>query len=666
MNKINSKTTNSNIKIINENYFNVNKIINEKTKQIELLNQIINEKNETIKNITNSQSWKIIQSLRYILNKIKNSNTKININTNFLSSNKNKFEDWIQENNIISNIEKKSILKKLNDWSNDPNQLPLISIIMPTYNPNINWFVQAIESVRNQIYPNWQLCIADDASTDSKVIELLEQYSNKDSRIEFISRKKNGHISAASNSALELVKGNWIALLDHDDLITEDALFWIVSYINKNPNVKLLYSDEAKTNEHNELLDPYFKSDWNFDLFYGHNMICHLGVYKTEVIKEINGYRLGYEGAQDYDLALRFIEKINSSEIIHIPKILYYWRIHSNSTAGSADAKPYAEDAGANALNDHFKRTKIQATTTPSKYGYLTHYNLPTALPSATIIIRFPDFYYNVSLSLIINDIINNTDYKNFNILIVSANETLINDLTIPKEQNKIELMLVDKGTNLSSSELLKKVVERVNNQVLVFFDPKAYLKNSNWLEILISNAIRSEIGAVGPKLFYPDDTIYSTGLVLGLNNFADSLYKHQAADYNGYMSKAQLAQNISAVSLKCLAVEKHKLVLSQALDVSFNFELLQEINLCLSLSSHLFRTLWTPLSEAYYFESNLFIHHQELENDKYQHLLAKETEYLKYKWKNYFDNDPFYNPNLSLTQDNCTIANKSRFLKNY
>ena len=219
---------------------------------------------------------------------------------------------------------------------------PLISVVMPCYNPKPEWLREAIESVRRQIYPHWELCIADDASTDPTIRSIMEDYSRRDARIRVVFRSINGHISAASNSALALAAGEYVALLDHDDILAEQALFWVAEAINRHPDAGLIYSDEDKITESGIRRDPNFKCDWNYDLFLSQNMICHLGVYKAWLLCKIGGFREELEGAQDYDLALRFIEQLYPSQIVHIPRVLYHWRVHQNSAAQNANAKPYA------------------------------------------------------------------------------------------------------------------------------------------------------------------------------------------------------------------------------------------------------------------------------------------------------------------------------------
>ncbi|MFN2304404.1 MAG: glycosyltransferase family 2 protein, partial [Anaerolineales bacterium] len=266
-------------------------------------------------------------------------------------------------------------LQRFQEQLSELELTPTISILMPVYNPTLDYLDEAIQSVRNQVYPHWELCIADDASTQSGVHALIQSQIESDARIKVIFREQNGHISAASNSALALATGAYVALLDHDDRLHPLAILRVVQAINKNPQCEVIYSDEDKLTAKGKRIDPYYKSDFDYDLLLGQNMISHLGVYRTETVREVGGFRLSYEGSQDYDLVLRVIEKVNPHQIIHIPKVLYHWRISEQSVATNIGMKPYALDAGAHALRDHLKREKITASVeTFRNFGYRIYY----------------------------------------------------------------------------------------------------------------------------------------------------------------------------------------------------------------------------------------------------------------------------------------------------
>jgi len=291
---------------------------------------------------------------------------------------------------------------------------------MPVYNANLKWLDEAINSVVEQTYSNWELCIADDCSTKPEVKAALKAYAANNPKIRVVFREVNGHISAASNSALDLAKGDWVILLDQDDLLHRNALACVANKIYQNPLCQLIYSDEDKIDERGNRFNPYFKSDWNPDLFYSHNMFSHLGCYKLSLLKEIGGFRTGFEGAQDYDLALRCTEKIPLESVQHIPHVLYHWRVHSASTASGAAAKPYAMLAGERAINDHLSRLKKSAYTKLVGHGYRVRYQLPENNPLVSIIIPTHNQYD--LLENCISSILNITKYSNYEIIIIDNN----------------------------------------------------------------------------------------------------------------------------------------------------------------------------------------------------------------------------------------------------
>jgi glycosyltransferase involved in cell wall biosynthesis len=241
----------------------------------------------------------------------------------------NNYDNWVRKHDTLTPELRERVARRVAAMT----ERPLISVIMPTYNPNPAWLREAIESVRAQIYPDWELCIADDASTSREVRETLEAYSRSDARIKVIFRPQNGHISASSNSAIELASGPWLALMDHDDLLPAHALSCVAECIAANPGVRLIYSDEDKIDEGGHRFGPYFKPDWNIDLFRSQNMFSHLGVLSTDLVRAVGGFRVGLEGSQDWDLVLRCIERVEARQIRHIPRVLYHWRVHGESTA---------------------------------------------------------------------------------------------------------------------------------------------------------------------------------------------------------------------------------------------------------------------------------------------------------------------------------------------
>ncbi|MBT8070253.1 MAG: glycosyltransferase, partial [Gammaproteobacteria bacterium] len=325
----------------------------------------------------------------------------------------NDYTEWVRRFDTLTDDERRHLRNSADKLS----LKPVISVLMPTYNTKLEWLEQAVNSVREQLYEHWELCIADDASTSNALKTYLSQLSESDPRIKVVFREQNGHISAASNSALEVCSGDWVALMDHDDLLAEHALYHVAVAVNQKPEAQLIYSDEDKIGIDGARTDPYFKCDWNPELLLSQNMISHLGVYRREIMQKIGGFREGFEGSQDHDMVLRYTEDIDGRHIVHIPRVLYHWRKHADSTASAADSKPYAAIAGEKAVQEHLDRQMIKAKVEGQRYGYRIYFDLPQPEPSVTIIV--PTRNGAERLRDCIESIKSNTLYDNYRTLVV-------------------------------------------------------------------------------------------------------------------------------------------------------------------------------------------------------------------------------------------------------
>lgn len=529
---------------------------------------------------------------------------------------------------------------------------PLMSVVVPVFNPPVKWLEACIKSVLCQRYSRWELCIADDASCDPAVRRLLEDFSRVDGRIKVCFRPQNGHISAASNSALALVKGNWVVLLDHDDLLAPGALGQVADAIKQHPEARLLYSDVDKIDEAGERSDPYFKCDWNQDLFYSQNMFSHLGVYQTSLVREVGGFRLGYEGSQDYDLALRCIERIKPSQIHHIPHVLYHWRIHADSTAHSSDAKPYAMVAGERALNDHFGRLGVKAKAESVGHGYRVRYALPDQLPMVSLII--PTRNGGKLLRQCVDSILAKTSYATYEIIIVdngSDERATLRYLESISADPRIRVLRDVRPFNYSA--LNNAAVKLARGDVIGLVNDDVEVINPDWLSEMVSHALRPEVGAVGARLWYGDDTIQHAGVVLGIHGIAGHVHRYLPKGNVGYCSRAALIQAFSAVTGACLVVRKAVYGevggLDEALAVACN-----DIDLCLRLRAAGYRNIYTPYAELYHHESASRGFDDTPEK---QARSAKEVAFMHARWGSALLNDPCYNPNLTLDFEDFSLA---------
>jgi glycosyltransferase involved in cell wall biosynthesis len=544
----------------------------------------------------------------------------------------------------------KTMLKSFRDgWT--------ISIVMPTYNTEKVFLQRAIESVLAQSYSNWELCIADDASSEPHVRPLLEEYAQRDTRIKVTFRQQNGHISAASNSALALATGKYVALMDHDDELSPHALLFVMETINRKPFAQIIYSDEDKIDEQGNRLEPHFKSEWNPDLFFSQNYVSHLGVYRRELLRLINGFRTGVEGSQDQDLMLRCLPFIKSTEVLHIPKVLYHWRITEGSTAFSAEEKKYTITAGITALENFFysqdrEDIRVEAGLWPNTYR--VRYPIPRPEPLVSLLIPTRDRLE--LLQSCIEGILKKTTYSNYEIVILDNEsieaETLSFFSEIQAKHTCVRVLHYHNPFNFSA--INNYGVENAKGDLVGLINNDIEVINPDWLSEMVSHALRPEIGCVGAKLYYEDETIQHAGVIVGLGGVAGHSHKYFHRNSPGYHGRLKIIQNLSAVTAACLVVRK---------DVYEEVGGLEEINLrvafndvdfCLKVREAGYRNLWTPYAELYHFESKS----RGTENTpEKQARFNREIEYMKSKWGETLKQDPFYSPNLTLAREDFSIG---------
>jgi GT2 family glycosyltransferase len=538
--------------------------------------------------------------------------------------------------------------------------LPLISVLLPVYNSNLKWLRRAILSVQKQLYPHWELCVVDDASTDRKLWPYLQRCARRDPRIKVMRRTENGHISAASNDALRLANGDFVALLDHDDELAPTALYFVAVALNKNRDLQLLYSDEDKLDAQNRRCEPYFKSDWNPELFLAQNFISHLSVYRTDLLRRLGGFRIGFEGSQDYDLVLRCIEQIRPSEIKHLPWVLYHWRAGDHSTASNATAKPYAQEAARRAVQEHLERTRIASTVVPSHGVYLqTKYALPTERPMVSIIIPTRDQVS--SLRKCLDSIFEKTDYREYEVIVLDNESYDSETLEFLAELTKYDRVRVERieGT-FNYSRLNNRGVELSRGSLIGLLNNDVEVINDDWLSEMVSRAMQPEVAMVGARLWYPNGTIQHAGVILGAGGIAGHAHVGLRRGEPGYFARANLAQNVSAVTTACALVRREVYLqlggFDEKLAVTFN-----DIDFGLRLREAGYWIVWTPHAELIHHESSS--RGFDDSTPKQVRFLA-EVDYMKAKWADMLQRDPFYNPNLSLGENLFTLAFPPRTTK--
>jgi O-antigen biosynthesis protein len=531
---------------------------------------------------------------------------------------------------------------------------PLISVVLPVYNTPPQFLRAALDSVIAQSYPHWQLCIADDCSTEPHVRDILDLYAGRDSRISVVYRNSNGHIAQASNTALSLARGEWIALLDHDDCLHPMALHVVAEAIAANPDAALIYTDEDKIDQINTRYEPYFKCDYNYELLLAHNMLSHLAVYRRDLIEDSGGFRSGFDGAQDYDLALRAVERISSHQVLHLPRVLYHWRAHTESTALKPSAKPYAREAARRAIAEHLQRRGVRGTVVPAPGAPAWNrvkYALANTNPKVSIVICTRD---RVDLlAPCVDSIIQRSTYTNYEVLIVDNGS--IEEATfrlferLPSERFRV---LRDEAP-FNFSVLNNRAVQCSNGEYICLLNNDIEILTPDWMEEMLSFSMQPDVGAVGARLWYPNGGLQHAGVVLGLAGVANHVHRNLKRGDLGYFGRAALHQSFSAVTGAALMVKKsiYEEVqgLDEALQVTFN-----DIDFCLRVREAGYRNVWTPYAEM--------IHHESASRgqDTTPNKKARaehESSLMKQRWGELLRRDPAYSLNLSLETEDLRIA---------
>ncbi|HEY1944484.1 MAG TPA: glycosyltransferase [Roseiarcus sp.] len=540
---------------------------------------------------------------------------------------------------------------------------PLISVVMPVYNPPIAFLRQAIESVMAQSYENWELCIANDASPDPEVARTLDKIAAADKRIKVLHRKKNGNICAASNSALELATGEFVALMDHDDILHETALYEIAVEIDAHPDVDVIYSDEDKISENGVRHSPFFKPDFNPDLLLGQNTINHLAVYRRALMARIGGFRPGFEGSQDHDLILRAWAASSSHRIRHIPAALYHWRQGTQAPSFSESRLEQCTRAARQAIQDFLDREGegaiVVAAPKASRYSRVIR-KIPEPKPLVSVIVLTKD--RADLLSVCADGVLNRTDYPNIELLIVDhqSKEQATRDLFGTLERDPRVTILPYAG-EFNFSAMNNMAVSAAKGTILALLNNDIEVMEPGWLGEMVSHAVRPEVGAVGAKLYYADGRLQHAGVVIGVGGVAGHSFLFEGREALGYFGQATLTRAVSAVTGACLVVRKSVFLEARGLDAEAFPIAFNDIDFCLKVQSKGYRNVWTPFAEL--------VHHESLsrgyeDTPEKKARFARECANFRDRWAAVIENDPYYNPNLSLRSSKYDVAEISRRLK--
>lgn len=547
------------------------------------------------------------------------------------------YKEWY-ENHKVSQEELEKQKKKVFVYA------PKISILVPVYNTPQVFLKQMLQSVRKQTYANWELCIANANPDNDEVKQILEICTKKDDRIKVVNVPENEGIAQNTNRALDIATGEFIGLLDHDDLLEENALYEIVSCLNKKKETDVLYTDEDKvTTDLDEYFLPNFKPDFNLDMLRANNYICHFFVAKKELIEKVGGFRAEYNGAQDYDLILRCTEQ--AQNVAHIAKILYHWRVHKESTADNPLSKMYAYEAGKKAIEGHLARchTDGEVLQTDNLGFYRVKYPVK-GKPLVSILI--PNKDQVDTLDKCLQSIEERTDYDNYEIIIIENNSTEQKTFDYYNQicNDKIRVVYWKKEFNYSAINNFG--VDQAKGEYLLLLNNDMEVISRDWMSELLGHCQRPEVGAVGARLYYPDDTVQHAGIIIGIGGVAGSVFVGMKRGYTGYMHRAAIQQDLSAVTAACMMIKRSVFEeagrLEEQLKVAFN-----DVDLCLKIRKNGYLIVYDPYVELYHYESKT----RGAEDTKEKvRRFQSEIEYMRCHWIDILKNgDPAYNPNLTL-----------------
>lgn len=529
---------------------------------------------------------------------------------------------------------------------------PKISIVVPTYNTPINFLCDMIDSVINQSYTNWELCIADGNSSNKETINTLNKYADKYPNIVVNFLQENKMISRNTNEGLKLVTGDYIGLLDHDDLLEPDALFEIVSLLNKK-EYDMIYSDEDKTNEDASLFfTPHYKPDFSQFTLRSYNYITHFTVIKKEIMDKVGEFDYHCDGAQDFDMFLRVSDE--TKNIGHISKVLYNWRVHENSTAASADAKDYVINAGILALEKHLKRCNIKGKVTNGLFA--TSYKIDYAIennPLVSIVIPSKDHIDDLKKCLkSIKDKTRNTNYE---IIIVENNSEDNETFTFyDKINNKDNIKVLKWEKEFNYSAINNFGVKYAKGEYILLLNNDVEIINKDWLNEMLMLATQENVGTVGAKLYFDDNTIQHAGIIMGIGGVAGHSHKYFDKESFGYFGRLKVVQNLSAVTAACLLIKKSVYEEVGGLDETFKVAF-NDVDFCMKVLAKGYHNIFTPYAQLYHYESKS----RGLE-DTEEKIKRFNSEIMRFKdkWGLWME-DPYYNLNLSNMVEDFSLREK-------
>lgn len=522
---------------------------------------------------------------------------------------------------------------------------PVFSVVIPVYKPDLVFFWRCVQSVRAQIYPYWELCLCDDGSQDLRLTSLLERLAALDPRITVTRLENNGGISAATNAAIALSTGDFIAFMDHDDELTPEALAEVAIALSRDPLADVLYTDEDKIDEQNRRYAPFFKPGWSPDYLLTCAYTGHLSVVRRKLVAEVGGLRSEFDGSQDHDLMMRVTER--ARHVVHLPKVLYHWRAIAGSAASSSDAKPWAHRAGFAAVQATLDRREELGDVLPGAFaGARRVRRRILGTPLVSIVIPFRDG--GVLLDACVRSIDELAGYDSRQLVLVDNGswepETLA---LIAQLEQRDDVVVLHDASPFNWSRLNNVAARRCDGDMLLFLNNDVEARSEGWLGAMVEHAQRAEVGAVGARLLYPDGSLQHAGLIIGMGGVAGHAFRYCPEWYPAYFGMAKVVRNYSAVTGACLLVRRSTFNevggFDEELAVAYN-----DVDFCLRIRDRGYLIVYTPYAEL--------VHHESLSRGGGSD--GDEDLVMLQRWRKVFEEgDPYYNSNLSLGYSEFRIA---------
>ncbi|GAA4485914.1 glycosyltransferase family 2 protein [Gluconacetobacter asukensis] len=564
------------------------------------------------------------------------------------------YERWVAEQGMITAADEAAMRA---DIARFPYR-PLLSVVMATYETPEPYLRAAIASLQSQIYADWELCVADDGSSAPHVTRILDEIAASDPRVHVIRRPVRGHISAASNSALGLAQGAWVVLMDHDDLLPRDALYELAAEIVDHPEARIIYTDEDKIDGQDRRYSPYFKPDFDPDLLLGQNLLNHLTAYRRDLIQSVGGFREGFEGAQDHDLALRATAACGPDAVRHIPRVLYHWRQQTGTQSFSETAMARCVAVAGRAIADHLRARNVAADILPTA-GIYHRIVFPVPEPAPLVSILIPTRNRADLLRVCLDGLLKQTDYPAIEVLIADNGSTEPDALALLQavlSDPRVRVLALPGPFNFA--HLTNQAAAEARGDILLLLNNDIEIIDSGWLREMVSHAIRLDIGAVGCRLLYPNGRLQHGGTVLGIGRIGGHFLVGAHREEPGPFGVLNLLRSASAVTAACLAVRRAVWQQVGGMDETNLAIAFNDVDLCLKIRKLGLRIVWTPFAELYHHESASRGHDRMGPNAA---RFQREADIMVARWGDILLNDPYYSPNYTLENADCTLASPPR-----